>query len=105
MFDSIRANTGTYPDIWKPRDVRRTVATHVAEVLDMQGDRVLKKVLGHADQDVTSIYNQYRHVKKVRSVLTLWKDDLLSTGKMYYVLPQSRFYNSDSQESPVAIAA
>jgi hypothetical protein len=56
----------------------------------MQGDKVVKRILGHADQDVTSLYNQYGYVKEVRACLTRMAERLLVGRKMRYVLPDSQ---------------
>jgi integrase len=62
---------------WTPHDLRRTVATRIAEALGVGGEQLIKRVLGHADGSVTAIYNRYGYVKEMRSVLTQWADDLL----------------------------
>lgn len=56
----------------------------------MQGDKLVKRILGHADGDVTSLYNQYGYVKEVRACLTRMAARLLVGRQMRYVLPSSR---------------
>ena len=85
MRDAIYANTGALPKPWNPHDIRRTVATRIAEALGEGGDKLVKRVLGHADQEVTAIYNRYAYVKEMRRVLTQWANELLATEKMVYV--------------------
>jgi integrase len=70
LMDAICANTGAYPIPWTPHAIRKFVATLVAEDLGMQGDKLVRRVLGHADADVTSLYNQYGYVKEVRACLS-----------------------------------
>lgn len=57
-------------------DLRRTVATHLAESLGDQGDKLVKRVLGHSDGSVTAIYNRYAYVKEMRAALETWARDL-----------------------------
>ena len=90
MTDAIYANTGTIPKPWNPHDCRRTVATRIAETLGDAGDKLVKRVLGHAERDATAVYNRYAYVKEMRNVLTNWANELLATEKMYYTLKDSR---------------
>jgi hypothetical protein len=61
---------------WTPHDLRRTVATRIAEQLGVGGEQLIKRVLGHADGSVTAIYNRYGYVKEMREVLERWAEDL-----------------------------
>jgi integrase len=61
---------------WTPQDLRRTVATRIAEQLGVGGEQLIKRVLGHADGSVTAIYNRYGYVKEMRAVLETWAGDL-----------------------------
>ena len=61
---------------WTPHDLRRTVATRIAEQLGVGGEQLIKRVLGHADGSVTAIYNRYGYVKEMRAVLEQWTADL-----------------------------
>jgi integrase len=63
-------------DRWTPHDLRRTVATRIAEQLGVGGEQLIKRVLGHADGSVTAIYNRYGYVKEMRAVLEQWASDL-----------------------------
>lgn len=65
---------------WTPHDLRRTVATRIAEQLGVGGEQLIKRVLGHADGSVTAIYNRYGYVKEMREVLEHWATDL-TTGE------------------------
>jgi hypothetical protein len=91
---------------WTPHAIRRAVATMVAQILGMSGDKIVKRVLGHADLEVTSLYNQYQYIKEVRRVLSLLTADIMSTGqcRMTYRLENSRFA-APAREIAIAHAA
>jgi Domain of unknown function (DUF5615)/Phage integrase family len=57
-------------------DLRRTVATRLAEALGDEGDKLVKRVLGHSDGSVTAIYNRYGYVREMRKALERWAIDL-----------------------------
>jgi len=77
MMRAICALTGERSAIpWTPHDLRRTVATRIAEQLGVGGEQLIKRVLGHADGSVTAIYNRYGYVKEMRAVLERWAADL-----------------------------
>ncbi len=61
---------------WSPHDLRRTVATRLAEQLGVAGEQTIKRVLGHSDGSVTAIYNRYGYVKEMRAALEAWAQDL-----------------------------
>lgn len=61
---------------WTPHDLRRTVATRIAEQLGVGGEQLIKRVLGHVDGSVTAIYNRYGYVREMRAVIERWADDL-----------------------------
>ena len=61
---------------WTPHDLRRTVATRIAEQLGVGGEQLIKRVLGHSDGSVTAIYNRYGYIKEMRGVLEQWVADL-----------------------------
>jgi integrase len=63
---------------WSPHDLRRTVATRLAEQLGVAGEQTIKRVLGHSDHGVTAIYNRYGYVKEMRAALEAWAQDLCS---------------------------
>lgn len=55
---------------WQPRDLRRTAATLMAE----RGVSrfIIKRVLGHADREITAVYDLYSYDREVKeAVLTL----------------------------------
>ncbi len=87
MRRAICAHTGSREmKPWTPHDLRRTVATRIAEALGVGGEQLIKRVLGHSDGSVTAIYNRYGYVKEMRAVLTQWASDLLgneSGGKRH----------------------
>ena len=59
---------------WTPHDLRRTVATHIAEGLGTGGEQLIWKILGHSDGSVTAIYYRYdyahRDASRLRAVVT-----------------------------------
>jgi integrase len=64
---------------WTPHDLRRTVATRIAEKLGVGGEQLIKRVLGHADGSVTAIYNRYGYVREMRAVLEQWAADMTAS--------------------------
>jgi integrase len=67
---------------WTPHDLRRTVATRIAEQLGVGGEQLIKRVLGHSDGSVTAIYNRYGYVKEMRGALQQWVADLTSDAQV-----------------------
>ena len=64
LADAIIALTGEkLSKAFTSHDLRRTVATRLAETLGDQGDKLVKRVLGHSDGSVTAIYNRYAYVR------------------------------------------
>jgi integrase len=77
MMRAMCAVSGDQPaQPWTPHDLRRTVATRIAEQLGVGGEQLIKRVLGHADGSVTAIYNRYGYVKEMRAVLEQWASEL-----------------------------
>jgi integrase len=77
LADAIIALTGAkFSKSFSSHDLRRTVATRLAENLGDQGDKLVKRVLGHSDGSVTAIYNRYAYVREMRRVLEVWANDL-----------------------------
>ena len=75
-----RAVTGEkFAKKFSSHDLRRTVATRLAESLGDAGDKLVKRVLGHSDGSVTAIYNRYGYVKEMRKALEQWANDLTNT--------------------------
>jgi integrase len=78
--DAILAITGSkLPKKFTSHDLRRTVATRLAESLGDEGDKLVRRVLGHSDGSVTAIYNRYGYVREMRRALEQWAKDLTST--------------------------
>jgi integrase len=74
---AIIANTGsTLSKEFTSHDLRRTVATRLAEALGENGEKLVKRVLGHSDGSVTAIYNRYAYVREMRRALEGWADEL-----------------------------
>lgn len=81
LRDQIIANTGAPLSKHLTSHVlRRTVATRLAELLGDQGDKLIKRVLGHSDGSVTAIYNRYGYVREMRRALEAWAAELLSNA-------------------------
>jgi len=77
LSDQIRANTGAaLSKRLTSHALRRTVATRLAELLGDEGDKLVKRVLGHSDGSVTAIYNRYGYVREMRRALELWANEL-----------------------------
>jgi integrase len=77
LANAIIALTGAkFSKAFTSHDLRRTVATRLAETLGDQGDKLVKRVLGHSDGSVTAIYNRYAYVREMRRVLEVWANDL-----------------------------
>lgn len=96
MRRAICAVTGEKPLApWTPHDLRRTVATRIAEQLGVGGEQLIKRVLGHADGSVTAIYNRYGYVKEMRAVLERWASDLAGESNVTNLHARS----SESQRS------
>jgi integrase len=77
MLKACLAETGEITKIrWTPHDLRRTVATRIAEQLGIEGEKFVKRVLGQSDGSVTAIYNRYGYVKEIRRVLAQWVKEL-----------------------------
>jgi integrase len=72
---AVSGERGVVP--WTPHDLRRTVATRIAEQLGVGGEQLIRRVLEHADGSVTAIYNRYGYVKEMREVLERWAEDLI----------------------------
>jgi integrase len=79
LKDALFALTGArFAKEFTSHDLRRTVATRLAESLGDQGDKVVRRVLGHSDGGVTAIYNRYAYVREMRRVLEIWANDLIA---------------------------
>jgi integrase len=77
MLHAVVAETGeSLAAPWTAHDLRRTVATRLAETLGVGGEQLIRKVLGHSDGSVTAIYNRYGYVKEMRSALEGWAREL-----------------------------
>jgi len=77
LKDAILAVTGEkFAKQFRSHDLRRTVATRMAESLGDEGDKLIKRVLGHSDGSVTAIYNRYGYVREMRRALEQWAEEL-----------------------------
>jgi integrase len=90
LVSAIIANTGTrLAKKFTSHDLRRTVATRLAESLGDQGDKLIKRVLGHSDGTVTAIYNRYAYVREMRQVLEKWANDLTASSRPELIAPST----------------
>jgi hypothetical protein len=77
LNNAIIANTGgRLSKEFTSHDLRRTVAMRLAEALGEQGEKLVKRVLGHSDGSVTAIYNRYAYVREMRTVLEKCANEL-----------------------------
>jgi len=63
-------------DQFTPHDLRRTAATFMAEMGEM--DEVIDAILNHSKQGVIRVYNQYRYDKEKQAALESWEIKLQS---------------------------
>lgn len=84
LRDQIIANTGAPLSKHVTSHVlRRTVATRLAELLGDEGDKLVKRVLGHSDGTVTAIYNRYGYVREMRRALLKWANELTASAEVH----------------------
>ncbi len=77
LLDALLALTGErFSKSFTSHDLRRTVATRLAESLGNEGDKLVRRVLGHSDGSVTAIYNRYAYVREMRLALQIWAREL-----------------------------
>jgi integrase len=63
-------------DDFRPHDLRRTVATRLAEM--GVADAVLKMILNHSlGSDITGVYNQYKYFEERKKALVDWAAKLM----------------------------
>jgi integrase len=55
---------------WRVHDLRRSAATHMAELQIPKG--TIRRVLGHTESDVTEIYIRRSWIHEKRSALDAW---------------------------------
>jgi integrase len=102
LADQIVAISGSaLPKRLASHALRRTVATRLAELLGDEGDKLVKRVLGHSDGTVTAIYNRYGYVREMRRALEMWARDL--TGEAGTAVPatESRTTPLPEQSGPL----
>lgn len=81
LRNQIIANTGApLAKRITSQTLRRTVATGIAAMLGYEGEKLVKRVLGHADSSVTAIYNRYGYVREMRHALEQWANELMGAG-------------------------
>jgi len=70
--------------------LRRTVATQLAETLGDEGDKLVKRLMGHSDGGVRKIYNRYGYVREMRKWLAKWANELTDPAAIQRTLSASR---------------
>jgi integrase len=50
------------------------------DALGEQGEKLVKRVLGHSDGSVTAIYNRYAYVREMRAALEKWANELTAVA-------------------------
>jgi integrase len=102
MRRALCAVSGERPLVpWTPHDLRRTVATRIAEKLGVGGEQLTKRVLGHSDGSVTAIYNRYGYVREMRAVLQQWASDLTAHSNV----TSFRHNTADSRGSAQSVSS
>lgn len=64
---AIACSSSSGVENWQPRDLRRTAATLMAQAGVSRF--ILKRVLGHADRDITAVYDLYSYDREVQDAL------------------------------------
>jgi hypothetical protein len=78
LAKAVEAELGRPLVNWRPHDFRRSVATHLRR---LGVDRhVVKRVLGHAERDVTATYDRYNLLVEARTALELWAKELVPSA-------------------------
>ena len=78
LAKAVEAELGRPLVNWRPHDFRRSVATHLRR---LGVDRhVVKRVLGHAERDVTATYDRYNLLAEARTALELWAKELVPSA-------------------------
>ena len=72
----------SFPKKFSSHDLRRSVATRLGEALGDEGEKLVKRVLGHSDGSVTAIYNRYAYVREMRRALEHWANDLTGASRL-----------------------
>ncbi len=77
-------------DHFTPHDLRRTAASGMASI--GVNRHIIKRILNHAERDVTSIYDRYSYYKEKREALEAWSTRLndIITGKESKIIPIAR---------------
>ncbi|MFB1487407.1 MULTISPECIES: tyrosine-type recombinase/integrase [unclassified Thiocapsa] len=62
-----------HPDwgYWRPHDLRRTCRTRLAEIGIPQ--EIAERVIGHAAQGVTGVYDRHKYQQEIRAALEAWE--------------------------------
>jgi integrase len=71
-LDRLMAETlGEPPQAWRNHDIRRSVATHMAEQLDID-EGVIERILNHVQQGIKAVYQRQQYRARRREALLAW---------------------------------
>src|SRR6185437_8721609 len=104
LKNAIIANTGgSLAKEFTSHDLRRTVATRLAEALGEEGEKLVKRVLGHSDGSVTAIYNRYAYVREMRCALERWANELTTAVSAGVRQPLTKASVEHSGDAAIAL--
>ena len=88
-YDVPAKNLKRYPDhfgipAWTPHDLRRTVSTHLNELVEPW---VVEKILNHKMVGVMAVYNQAEYMDKRRKAMQLWTKKIKQVTSSDNVIP------------------
>ena len=89
-----KALDGTIAKEWVVHDLRRSVATGMADRLGIQ-PRIIEAILNHASgakRGVAGVYNRAQYLAEKKQSLALWADHVLAVveGRSVNVVPMQR---------------
>ena len=99
MREIIAERGEAFVEPFTSHDLRRTVATRLAEALGFGGEQLIRRVLGHSDGSVTAIYNRYGYVREMRACLEGWANELLGVPSIAPSVPQTQVVAGLSADS------
>jgi len=62
---------GQQPEAWRNHDIRRSVATHMAEKLGVD-ERVIERILNHKPQGIKAVYQRQQYREGRRDAMLRW---------------------------------
>jgi len=71
-LDSLMSqHLGRQPEAWRNHDIRRSVATHMAEELSVD-EGVIERILNHKPQGIKAVYQRQQYRERRREALLEW---------------------------------